>query len=141
MDNLIVNFNEAKEGRNFGTVESFKRNEKFNTIFDMGMSLSNGVYENFRIYDDSKKTNGQVRKLIMATIYEEGIKKYSLTDIIGKQIIIDIKKEVSDKGNEYWKILNFEKVDSDTDLSEFEFCEQTETKQAENIKDIEDLLK
>lgn len=147
MENLNVSFEELNEGRNYMKIEGIGINEQLSQLFDLRVRSGNGVQETFRIYNDSNRPNGQVRNLVKATILEEGVKRYNLGEVVGKYIIIDIKKEVSKKGNEFWKINNFEKVTEDTDLSEFEIIAGEkpavnfgEVETVDSISDLEDML-
>lgn len=144
---LEINLDELQVGRNYGQIVGVERNEKIQQIFDVSIKMSNGIQEKFGVYDDSSRVDGQVRKLVKATILEEGVKRYNLGEIVGKYIIVDIQKAVSKKGNEFWKISNFEKVTKDTDLSEFEIiaCEKPNVKFGEveianDINELESML-
>lgn len=136
---LNVSFGELLAGDNYCTILGMKRNKEKPEFIDIKIKDSKLVQDNIRIFDDSNNPRGKVRGLVKATIYEEGKTTYNLAEIEGKDVIINLEKATSKKGNEFWKVLEFKCVDSYTDLSRFEFVRETDINEPEEVEDISEL--
>lgn len=134
------------EGKNLMRTKEITKNEKFPNLFNFRMESSNGAEETFGVFNDANRSYGLIRKYLKATIFEEGNNTYNLGDTVGRDVIVVIESAVSKNGNSYWKITDFEKVTLDTDLDEFEICQEwkdatnTSIETVEDISDLEDML-